>query len=60
MTTAFQILLVFTVVFSAAYPDFHLAKIIPLFVYGVTFFSVFSALHYSFSTARNLSSSAPS
>jgi hypothetical protein len=24
-------------------------------VYGVTFFSVFSALHYSFSTARHLS-----
>src|SRR5580704_527010 len=51
------IILVFTVVFSAAYPDFHLRKIIHLLVYGVTFFSVFSALHYSFSTARHLSGS---
>jgi len=57
LTTAFQIILVFTVVFSAAYPDFHLAKIIHLLVYGVTFVSIFSALHYSFSTARHLSSS---
>lgn len=60
MTTAFQIILVFTVVFSAAYPDFHLAKIVHLLVYGVTFFSVFSAFHYSFSTTRNLSSSTAS
>jgi cardiolipin synthase len=60
MTTAFQIILVFTVVFSAAYPSFHLAKIIHLLVYGVTFFSIGSALHYSFSTARHLSSSSSS
>src|SRR5271154_5133629 len=57
LTTAFQIILVFTIVFSAAYPDFHLAQIIHLLVYGVTFFSIFSALHYSFSTARHLSGS---
>ena len=60
MTTAFQIILVFTVVFSAAYPSFHLARIIHLLVYGVTVFSVGSALHYSFSTARHLSSSSSS
>jgi len=60
LTTATQIILVFTVVFSAAYPDFHLANIIHLLVYAVTFFSIVSALHYSFSTARNLSSSSSS
>src|ERR1700676_2016553 len=57
MTTAFQIILVFTVVFSAAYPSFHLAKIIHLLVYGVTGFTVFSAFHYSFSTSRRLNAS---
>ncbi|MGB2672205.1 MAG: CDP-alcohol phosphatidyltransferase family protein [Candidatus Acidiferrum sp.] len=56
-TTAFQIILVFTVVFFAAFPAFHLARIIHLLVYGVTFISIFSALHYSFSTTRSLSSS---
>jgi len=56
ITTAVQIILVFTVVFSAAYPDLHLAKIIHLLVYAVTLFSIGSALHYSFSTARHLSS----
>src|ERR1700675_90038 len=55
LTTALQILLVFMIVLSAAYPDIHLGKIIHVLVYGVTFFSVFSALHYSFSTARHLS-----
>jgi cardiolipin synthase len=59
-TTAFKIIIVFTVVFSAAYPSFHLAKIIHLLVYGVTLFSIGSALHYSFSTARHLSSSSSS
>src|ERR1700723_1415800 len=57
LTTAVQIILVFTAVFSGAYPDIHLGKIIHVLVYGVTFFSIFSALHYSFSTARHLSSS---
>src|ERR1700721_1493606 len=45
LTTAVQIILVFTVVLSAAYPDIHLGKVIHVLVYGVTFFSVFSALH---------------
>lgn len=57
MTTAFQIILVFTVVFSAAFPVFQLGWVIRVLIYGVTFFSVFSALHYSFSTTRSLSSS---
>src|SRR5579863_1262654 len=59
-TTAFQIILVFTVVFAAAFPAIHLAKIIHLLVYGVTFISIFSALHYSFSTTRSLSGPASS
>src|SRR5271168_163917 len=57
LTTAFQIILVFTIVFSAAYPDFHLVQFIHLLVYGVTFFSIISAVHSAFSTARHLSSS---
>jgi cardiolipin synthase len=57
MTTAFQIILVFTVVFSAAFPHIHLGESIHLLVYCVTFFSIFSAFHYSFGTARSLSSS---
>jgi phosphatidylglycerophosphate synthase len=60
LTTGVQIILVFTVVFSAAYPDLHLAKVIHLLVYAVTFFSIFSALHYSLTTARHLSSSSSS
>ena len=60
LTTASQIVLVFTVVFSAAYPDSHLAKIIHLLIYAVTLFSVVSAFGYSFSTARHLSSSSSS
>lgn len=60
LTTGFQIILVFTIVFSAAYPDFHLEKIVRLLTYGVTLFSVVSAFHYSFSTARHLSGSSSS
>jgi hypothetical protein len=54
-----QIILVFAVVLSAAYPDFHLERVTHVLVYLVTFFSIFSALHYSFGTARSLSSSNP-
>jgi len=59
LTTLFQIVLVFTVVLAAAYPDLNLAIPIRVLVYGVTFFSVLSGFHYSFSTARRLSSSSP-
>ena len=60
LTTATQIILVFTVVFSAAYPNFQLAAVVRVLVYGVTFFSVLSGFHYSFITARRLSSSTSS
>lgn len=56
LTTASQICLVFIVVLSAAYPDFHLGLLIRVLIYAVTFFSVLSGFHYSFTTARRLSS----
>ncbi len=55
-TTATQILLVFTLVLSAAYPDFHLSAFIRILIYTVTALSVASGFHYSFSIARRLSS----
>jgi len=57
LTTTCQIVLVFTVVLAAAYPDLRLAMAIRGLVYAVTFFSIVSGFHYSFSTARRLSSS---
>jgi len=57
LTTMFQIILVFTVVLAVAYPDLGLAPPIRALVYGVTFFSVLSGFHYSFTIARRLSSS---
>jgi cardiolipin synthase len=56
-TTATQILLVFTVVLSVAYPDLHLAAFVRILIYTVTALSVASGFHYSFSMARRLSSS---
>jgi cardiolipin synthase (CMP-forming) len=56
LTTASQIILVFTIVFSTAFPSFPLAGLIRLLVYAVAFFSVVSGFHYSFVTARRLSS----
>jgi cardiolipin synthase len=60
VTTAVQILLVFAVVCSAAYPNLHLAPLTRGLIYAVTAFSVVSAFHYSFSTTRRMSSSTPS
>src|ERR1700675_1097646 len=60
MTTAVQIVLVFVVVFSAAYPELHLALLARALIYAVTAFSIVSALHYSFSTTRRMSGSTPS
>lgn len=60
LTTACEIVLVFAVVSSMAYPALHLAMLIRLCVYAVTFFSVVSGFHYSFSTARRLSTPTPS
>jgi cardiolipin synthase len=56
-TTATQILLVFTLVLSVAYPDLHLASFIRILIYAVTALSIVSGFHYSFSMARRLSSS---
>src|SRR5215470_17187932 len=55
LTTASQICLVFLVVLSAAYPELHLQLLVRLLIYVVTFFSVVSGFHYSFTTARRLS-----
>jgi cardiolipin synthase (CMP-forming) len=57
LTTGLQILLVFMVVLSAAYPDAGLDSVNRLLVYVVTIFTVFSAFHYSFTTSRHLSHS---
>jgi cardiolipin synthase (CMP-forming) len=57
LTTGLQILLVFMVVLSAAYPDARLDSVNRLLVYVVTIFTVFSAFHYSFTTSRRLSHS---
>jgi cardiolipin synthase len=56
-TTFFQIVMVFAVVLGAAYPDARLGIIKPALIYAVATLTVLSALHYSFSVARNLSNS---
>jgi cardiolipin synthase len=57
LTTALQILLVFMVVLSAAYPYPGFTPVNRFLIYAVTGLTVFSAFHYSFSTSRRLSSS---
>src|ERR1700722_12210696 len=57
LTTAVQILLVFMVVLSAAYPHPAFTSINRFLIYAVTVLTVFSAFHYSFTTSRRLSSS---
>src|SRR5229473_1194296 len=59
LTTAAEILLVFLVVLGAAYPNYHVGILIRLLIYAVTVLSVGSGFHYSFTTARHLSSPAP-
>jgi len=54
----FQIVLVFMVVLSAAYPGLPLSGIKELLIYAVTALATVSAFHYSFSIARRLSSPA--
>jgi cardiolipin synthase (CMP-forming) len=56
LTTGLQILLVFMVVFSAAYPHPGFVLVNRFLIYAVTAFTVFSAFHYSFTTSRHLSS----
>ncbi len=59
LTTAAEILLVFLVVLGAAYPNYHVGILIRLLIYAVTVLSIGSGFHYSFTTARHLSSSTP-
>jgi cardiolipin synthase (CMP-forming) len=56
-TTFFQIVMIFSVVLGAAYPDLYLASINHVLIYTVAALTVVSAVHYSFSIARRLSSS---
>jgi len=55
-TTATQIVLVFSVVLNAAYPSPYLAKLNWLLIFCVTGLCIVSGFHYSFITARRLSS----
>jgi len=59
MTTFFQIVLVFTVVLGAAYPNTLLGNIKQILIYLVAALATVSAFHYSVSIARSLSSPAP-
>jgi cardiolipin synthase len=55
-TTFFQIILVFGVVFSAGYPGPAITEINRLLGYLVAALTTISGFHYSFTTARRLSS----
>jgi len=55
-TTLFQIVFVFAVVLSAAYPYPHWEQVNNGLLYTVTAFTVFSGFHYSFMIARELAS----
>jgi phosphatidylglycerophosphate synthase len=57
LTTASQIIFVFTLVLAAAYPNERLTAINHMLVYAVTAITLLSGFHYSFSMARRLSSS---
>jgi cardiolipin synthase (CMP-forming) len=59
MTTFFQIVLVFTVVLGAGYPNAFLGSMKQVLIYFVTALATVSAFQYSVSIARNLSSPAP-
>ena len=53
LTTFFEIILVFTVVLTAAYPQFHSRLLHHTLVDIVTFCAAASALHYSFLVTRH-------
>ena len=55
LTTLFQIVLVFIVVFGAAFPHPHLVWLVRALVDAVTFLTVISGFHYSVTIARRLS-----
>jgi cardiolipin synthase len=59
MTTFLQIVLVFTVILGAAYPNAMPASIKQVLIYTVATLATISAFHYSVSIARSLSSPAP-
>jgi cardiolipin synthase (CMP-forming) len=59
LTTASEIILVFVVVLGAAYPRYHVSIFYHVLVYTVTVLSIVSGFHYSFTTTRHLSSTAP-
>ncbi len=59
MTTFFQIVLVFTVVLGAAYPNALLGGIKQILIYLVAALATVSAFQYSVSIARRLSAPAP-
>jgi cardiolipin synthase len=58
LTTMFQIILVFAIVLSAAYPNLPLEKVNQLLIYLVATLAIVSGFHYSVSVARSLSSPA--
>jgi cardiolipin synthase (CMP-forming) len=55
LNTFFQIVMVFSVLLRAAYPQARLGMINHVLMYTVAALTVVSALHYSFTVARNLS-----
>jgi len=55
LTTATEIVLVFLVVLGAAYPQYNSDVLNHIFIYLVTALSVISGFHYSFTTARHMS-----
>jgi cardiolipin synthase len=57
LNTFFQIVMVFSVLLRAAYPQARLGMINHLLMYTVATLTVVSALQYSFTVARNLSTS---
>ena len=59
LTTLFEIILVFTVVLGAAYPDLRLGAVSHLLIYTVPAFAIISAVQYSFAITRGLSPSSP-
>ena len=57
LNTFFQIVMVFSVLLRAAYPQARLMTINRILMYTVATLTVVSALHYSFIVARSLSTS---
>ncbi|HEY6944619.1 MAG TPA: CDP-alcohol phosphatidyltransferase family protein [Candidatus Acidoferrum sp.] len=59
-TTFFQIILVFTAVLGAAYPELHVSPLNHALVYIVSGLCIYSGLHYCFLTARRINPPHPS